>query len=95
MARKILENWIVWVAVDVVYIGMFLYKSLVLTAGLYAVFLVLSLMGYFQWKRTLDPDTQPSTVPSSSCATRSASMSSRRDRTMFCRSWLILTTLKS
>jgi len=34
MARKILENWIVWVAVDVVYIGMFVYKSLVLTAGL-------------------------------------------------------------
>lgn len=55
MARKILENWIVWVAVDVVYIGMFLYKSLVLTAGLYAVFLVLSLMGYFQWRRSLQP----------------------------------------
>jgi nicotinamide mononucleotide transporter len=28
MARKILENWIVWVAVDVVYIGMFLFKNL-------------------------------------------------------------------
>jgi len=55
MARKILENWIVWVAVDVVYIGMFVYKSLVLTAGLYAVFLVLSLMGYFQWRRSLSP----------------------------------------
>jgi nicotinamide mononucleotide transporter len=55
MARKILENWIVWVAVDVVYIGMFVYKALVLTAGLYAVFLVLSLMGYFQWKRSLSP----------------------------------------
>jgi nicotinamide mononucleotide transporter len=53
MARKLLENWLVWVAVDVVYIGMFVYKSLVLTAGLYAVFLVLSLMGYFQWKRSL------------------------------------------
>jgi nicotinamide mononucleotide transporter len=53
MARKILENWLVWVSVDVVYIGMFVYKSLILTAGLYAVFLVLSLMGYFQWKRTL------------------------------------------
>ena len=59
MARKILENWIVWVAVDVVYIGMFLYKSLVLTAGLYAVFLVLSLMGYFQWKRTLRAQPSP------------------------------------
>ena len=52
MARKILENWLVWVAVDVVYIGMFVYKSLILTALLYAVFLVLSLMGYFQWKKS-------------------------------------------
>ncbi|MDQ2971039.1 MAG: nicotinamide riboside transporter PnuC [Acidobacteriota bacterium] len=55
MARKILENWIVWVAVDVVYIGMFLYKSLFLTALLYAVFLVLSVTGYFRWKRSLPP----------------------------------------
>ena len=51
MTRKILENWLVWVAVDVVYIGMFLYKALYLTAGLYAVFLVLSLMGYRDWRR--------------------------------------------
>lgn len=53
MARKILENWLVWVAVDVVYIGMFLYKSLVLTAALYAVFLVLSAMGYARWRKSL------------------------------------------
>ena len=53
MARKILENWIVWVAVDVVYIGMFVYKALYLTAFLYAVFLGLSAMGYRQWKKSL------------------------------------------
>lgn len=53
MAKKILENWIVWVAVDVVYIGMFLYKSLVLTALLYACFLALSAMGYVRWKRSI------------------------------------------
>jgi nicotinamide mononucleotide transporter len=53
MAKKILENWLVWVAVDVVYIGMFLFKSLALTALLYAIFLVLSTMGYFQWKKSL------------------------------------------
>jgi nicotinamide mononucleotide transporter len=53
MAKKILENWIVWVAVDVVYIGMFLYKSLVLTALLYGCFLALSAMGYVRWKRSL------------------------------------------
>jgi nicotinamide mononucleotide transporter len=53
MTRKILENWAVWVAVDIVYIGMFLFKRLYLTAGLYAVFLVLAVIGYVQWKQSL------------------------------------------
>jgi nicotinamide mononucleotide transporter len=53
MTRKILENWAVWIAVDVVYIAMFVFKRLYLTAGLYAVFLVLAVMGYIQWKRSL------------------------------------------
>ena len=54
MTRKILENWAVWVAVDVVYVGMFLYKSLYLTAGLYTVFFVLAVMGYREWRRSFD-----------------------------------------
>ena len=58
MTRKLLENWAVWVAVDVVYIGMYINKSLYVTAVLYFIFLVLSAMGYMQWKRTL---TQPKT----------------------------------
>jgi len=53
MTRKILENWAVWAAVDVVYIAMFVFKRLSLTAGLYSVFLVLAIMGYIQWKRSL------------------------------------------
>jgi nicotinamide mononucleotide transporter len=53
MTRKILENWAVWAVVDVVYIGMFVFKGLYLTAGLYTVFLVLAIMGYVQWKRSL------------------------------------------
>ena len=52
MTRKILENWAVWVAVDVVYIGMFIFKQLYLTAGLYTVFLVLAVMGFRKWKRS-------------------------------------------
>ena len=52
MTRKILENWAVWVAVDVVYIGMFISKQLYLTAGLYAVFFVLAVMGFRQWKKS-------------------------------------------
>jgi len=52
ITRKILENWLVWIAVDVVYVGMFIFKHLRLTAGLYAVFLVLATMGYLQWRRS-------------------------------------------
>jgi nicotinamide mononucleotide transporter len=53
MTRKLLENWIIWVAVDVVYIGMYIYKSLYVTAVLYLIFLILSAMGYVQWRKSL------------------------------------------
>lgn len=52
MTRKLLENWLVWIAVDVVYVGMFLYKELFLTAGLYAAFLLLAVKGYLDWRRS-------------------------------------------
>lgn len=53
MTRKLLENWIIWVAVDVIYIGMYIYKSLYVTAVLYLIFLILSALGYVQWRRSL------------------------------------------
>jgi len=53
LTKKLLENWLVWIAVDVIYIGMFLASSLTVTAGLYFVFLVLCIMGYRQWKASL------------------------------------------
>jgi len=54
MARKQLENWHFWIAVDVVAIGIYLYKDLYLTSGLYVAFLVLSVVGLISWRRTLD-----------------------------------------
>lgn len=53
MARKYLENWIIWIVADVCYVAMYFYKELHLTAILYFVFLVLAVMGYIQWKRDL------------------------------------------
>jgi nicotinamide mononucleotide transporter len=53
MTKKLLENWTVWVAVDVLYIGMFIYKNLYVTAFLYLIYLILSVMGYREWKATL------------------------------------------
>ena len=53
MTRKKLENWLVWIAVDVLYVGMFIFKRLYLTAGLYFVFLVLAVRGYIDWRRSM------------------------------------------
>ncbi|HVZ78787.1 MAG TPA: nicotinamide riboside transporter PnuC [Gemmatimonadaceae bacterium] len=54
MTRKILENWILWIIADIVYVPMFIYKHLYLTSGLYAVFLILAIMGLVEWKRSFD-----------------------------------------
>ena len=51
--RKFLEAWLLWLAVDVFYVGMFLYKGLYLTAGLYAVFLYLAVLGFVGWRRSM------------------------------------------
>lgn len=53
MTKKKVENWLVWIAVDVLYVGMFTFKGLYLTAGLYAVFLALAVKGYVDWRRSL------------------------------------------
>lgn len=53
MTRKILENWLIWIAVDVVYVPTFVSQGLYATAVLYAAFLVLAVMGYVEWRRSL------------------------------------------
>jgi nicotinamide mononucleotide transporter len=59
MTRKVLENWAVWIAVDVVYVGMFIFKHLYLTSGLYAGFLGLAVMGHVQWRRSFNEIRAP------------------------------------
>jgi nicotinamide mononucleotide transporter len=55
LGRKYLENWLAWVAVNTVSVGLFAYKGLWLTMGLYTIFIVLSLLGWQTWKRRLAP----------------------------------------
>lgn len=50
MTRKMLENWLLWIAVDVIYIGLFINRQLPLTAVLYTVFLGLAVHGYRSWR---------------------------------------------
>ncbi|MEK7256754.1 MAG: nicotinamide riboside transporter PnuC [Bacteroidota bacterium] len=51
MARKILENWQLWIAVDAVYVGLFLYKELYLTAVLYLIFFGMAIAGLYEWRK--------------------------------------------
>ena len=48
--RKI-ENWILWIVTDVVQIGLYYWKGLYPTTGLYILFLVLSSVGLYEWLR--------------------------------------------
>ena len=51
LSRKKLENWLVWIAVDVLYVGLYLYKHLTLTAILYALFVLMAAAGWRSWRR--------------------------------------------
>jgi nicotinamide mononucleotide transporter len=51
LGRKFVENWAVWVGVNCFSIGLFAYKSLWLTALLYAVFALLAVAGWRAWQR--------------------------------------------
>jgi nicotinamide mononucleotide transporter len=51
LARRYVENWLVWIFVDILAIGLFASRGLILTALLYALFLVMSMVGWRQWRR--------------------------------------------
>ena len=48
--RKRLESWIGWIVVDVIYVPLYLYKELYLTALLYGVFLAMAIAGLRAWR---------------------------------------------
>jgi nicotinamide mononucleotide transporter len=53
MARKYVANWWLWIIVDIIYVGVYVYKDLHLTAGLYLAFIVLAIVGLRSWRREL------------------------------------------
>ncbi|MDB5112770.1 MAG: nicotinamide mononucleotide transporter [Mucilaginibacter sp.] len=57
LARKVLENWLIWIFVDIIYVGVYLFKGLHLTAAMYAVFVGIAWLGYIDWKRDYKKQT--------------------------------------
>lgn len=54
IAKKYIDNWLLWILADVVYIPMYFAKNLPLTSLLYFIFLVLCVVGYRDWKKELN-----------------------------------------
>jgi nicotinamide mononucleotide transporter len=52
ITRKILENWIVWIVANIVYVPLLITRGLPVTAIQYFVFLILAVLGYASWKRS-------------------------------------------
>jgi len=58
MSRRILANWHLWIVVDVIYVPLYVYKQLYVTAGLYAFFMALCVLGLRDWSRELAASRQ-------------------------------------
>lgn len=53
LALRRTENWVLWIAIDIVSVGLYLWRGLYPTAGLYVAFLVMSVLGLVEWKRSM------------------------------------------
>jgi nicotinamide mononucleotide transporter len=51
LARKLIEHWILWVIVDGLSAGLYLYKGLYPTAILFIIYTVMAIVGWYQWKK--------------------------------------------
>ena len=56
LARKYVEQWWAWIAVDAVSAGLYIYKGLDFTAGLYALYTIIAIFGYFKWRKMMNKD---------------------------------------
>ena len=53
LARKYIEQWIVWIVVDILSAALYLYKGLEPTAVLYILYAVIAIFGYRKWKKLM------------------------------------------
>jgi len=54
LARKLIENWLFWIAADALATGLFFYKELYITAILFIIYTGMAVVGYWQWKKLMN-----------------------------------------
>jgi nicotinamide mononucleotide transporter len=53
LSRKYVEQWLVWLVVDIITVGLYIYKGIPITASLYLLYCALAVVGYRRWLRQI------------------------------------------
>lgn len=53
LVKRKIENWYIWITVNIIYIGLFIFKGLYVSSGLYLILLGLAIKGLYDWNKTL------------------------------------------
>ena len=51
LSRKLVEQWLVWLVVDMISVGLYFYKGIPITAMLYTLYCALAVAGYMRWRK--------------------------------------------
>ncbi len=51
LARKVMENWLIWIFVDIIYVGVYFSKDLYATGLMYALYVYIAAVGYSDWRK--------------------------------------------
>ena len=54
LAHKYLEQWFIWIAVDVVTSALYFYKDIPFKASLYALYVIIAIFGYIKWRKMIN-----------------------------------------
>ena len=58
LAHKYLEQWLVWIAVDIVTCWLYFTKDIPFKASLYGLYVVIAVAGYLRWRRQMQAETK-------------------------------------
>lgn len=58
LARKYIEQWLAWILVDAICVGLYIYKDIPFYAVLYAIYTVVALFGYRKWGKLMSSQTE-------------------------------------
>lgn len=57
LARKVLQNWLIWIFVDIIYVSVYFSKELYATGLMYAIYIIIATIGYLDWRKAYRAQT--------------------------------------